>query len=258
MSYYNNFNNNPNGFYQPSAQFNVPHGAMSFDQSQTTTTSFVTNEPLPSGLLNALSTKGYPHEPPLLEELGINFRHIITKTKLVLTPSRSSVLPMEIIGDCDLAGPLIFCLLFGTFLLMAGKVHFGYIYGVALFGTVSLHSLLKLMGGENSTANGDSSIQQPQHQQQQQNQQQQSLQFFRTASILGYCFLPLCFLSLFGVFHSLDNTIGYFLSLLFVCWCTWSSSGFFTCVLQLNNARILIAYPLMIFYSVFALMAIFV
>lgn len=214
---------------------------MSFNQPAATTTNpAFAQEPLPSGLLNALSTKGYSHELPLLEELGINFSHIATKTKIVLQPIQStSALPTEIMGDCDLAGPLIFCLLFGTFLLMAGKVHFGYIYGVALFGTVSLHILLKLMGGE-------------------QKQQQTQLQFLRTASILGYCFLPLCFLALAGVFHSLDNTIGYSLALMFVCWCTWSSSGFFTTVLQLHNTRVLVAYPLVIFYSVFALMAIFV
>ena len=34
--------------------------------------------------------------------------------------------------DADLAGPLIFCLLFGSLLLASGNVHFGYIYGMAL------------------------------------------------------------------------------------------------------------------------------
>ncbi|KAM3164817.1 Protein YIP [Lachancea thermotolerans] len=237
------FNNGANpqggfGFYQPSPQFQMPQGSMNFAQ-QPATQAF-SQDPLPPGLLSALSTKGYPHELPLLEEIGINFSHILTKTKNVLQPlRRSDSLPLEIISDCDLAGPLIFCLLFGTLLLAAGKVHFGYIYGVALFGTISLHTLLRLMGNEDNKA------------------QPQQL-FLRTASILGYCFLPLCLLSLVGVFFPLNNMMGYALALIFVCWCTWSSSGFFTAVLQLKNARVLIAYPLSIFYSVFALMAIFV
>lgn len=213
---------------------------MNFAYSEQPSTQSFSQEPLAPGLLNALSTKGYPHELPLLEEVGINFGHILTKTKIVLQPlQRSHLLPAEIIADCDLAGPLIFCLLFGTLLLAAGKAHFGYIYGVALFGTISLHRLLRLMGG------GADKLQTQQF-------------FLRTASILGYCFLPLCLLSLVGVFFPLNNVAGYVLALLFVCWCTWSSSGFFTAVLQLENARVLIAYPLSIFYSVFALMAIFV
>ncbi|SCU97087.1 LANO_0E15148g1_1 [Lachancea nothofagi CBS 11611] len=239
MSFYNpGIPNEGSGFYQPSAQFQVPQGSMSFTQ-QPTAQAF-SQDPLPQGLLNALSTKGHPHELPLLEEIGINFNHILAKTKVVLQPlQRADSLSAEVIADCDLAGPLIFCLLFGTLLLAAGKVHFGYIYGVALFGTISLHTLLRLMGSEENKPKTDQL-------------------FLRTASILGYCFLPLCLLSLVGVFIPLNNVLGYVLALLFVCWCTWSSSGFFTVALHLHNTRVLIAYPLSIFYSVFALMAIFV
>lgn len=235
---------NSGGFYQPSSQFAFPQGSMSFQSGQNPADSNmgVPPDPLPSGLLNALSTKGYAYEPPLLEEIGINFDHIFKKTMYVLRPTMSSsILSHEILNDSDLAGPVIFFLLFGLFLLMAGKVHFGYIYGVALFGTVSLHNLSKLMANSNPAQ-----------------AQQSSLHFFNTASILGYCFLPLCFLSLAGVFHSLNNTMGHVMGALFVIWSTWSSSGFLNNLLQLENARTLIAYPLLIFYSVFALMAIFV
>ncbi|CEP62710.1 transporter YIP1 LALA0_S06e01926g [Lachancea lanzarotensis] len=249
MSFYNpGLANEGNNFYQSSAPFQVPQGSMSFSQQPASGQAFA-REPLASGVLNALSTKGYPDELPLLEEIGINFSHIVSKTKMVLTPlQRADSLPLEVVADCDLAGPLIFCLLFGTLLLAAGKVHFGYIYGVALFGTVSLHTLLKLMGSGGNTSGGtvDST------------QRQSDQLFLRTASILGYCFLPLCLLSLIGVFASLNNVLGYTLALVFVCWCTWSSSGFFTAAMHLHNTRVLIAYPLSIFYSVFALMAIFV
>lgn len=34
---------------------------------------------LRTGLLAAFGTEGYPGEPPLLEELGVNFHHIQTK-----------------------------------------------------------------------------------------------------------------------------------------------------------------------------------
>lgn len=205
-------------------------------------------DPLPMGLLNAFSTAGYPHEPPLLEEIGINFDHIFTKTKIVLMPliSAQSV-SQEVLTDSDLAGPLIFFLLFGLFLLLAGKVHFGYIYGVALFGTISLHYLSRLMSSKPHTNTTQTA-----------SMATTKLQFFTTASILGYCFLPLCFLTFIGIFQNLNNNMGYVLGAVFVIWSTWSSSGFLNALLQLHNARALIAYPLFIFYSVFALMAIFV
>ena len=34
--------------------------------------------------------------------------------------------------DSDIGGPMLFFLLFGTFLLLSGKVHFGFIYGQVL------------------------------------------------------------------------------------------------------------------------------
>ncbi|CCK70622.1 transporter YIP1 KNAG_0E03650 [Huiozyma naganishii CBS 8797] len=201
----------------------------------------VAPDPLPSGFFNALSTRGYAHEPPLLEEVGIHPQHIWQKTRIVMVPlgaaATTSTASEEVLTDCDLAGPLLFFLTFGLCLLLAGRVHFGYVYGVALFGTVSLHNLAKLMG---SASNGN------------------SLQLFNTASVLGYCFLPLCFLTAAGIFTSLNNTVGYTLGCLAVLWATWSASAFLNALLQLQGARLLIAYPLLIFYSVFALMAIFV
>lgn len=188
---------------------------------------------LSTGLLAAFSSSGYTGEPPLLEELGINFQHIKFKTLAVLNP-RARV-TSDIMTDSDLAGPILFCLLFGTLLLLSGKAHFGYIYGVALFGTVSLHYLFKLMATQGAT-----------------------IDLVRTASVIGYCLLPLVLLSVFAVFFSLDNMIGYLGSLVAVLWCTYSASGFFVAVLQLSNVRFLIGYPLAMFYSVFALMAIFV
>lgn len=187
---------------------------------------------LSTGILAAFSTSGYSNEPPLLEELGINFNHIKLKTQAVLNPRGRSITP-EVMADSDLAGPILFCLIFGTFLLLAGKVHFGYIYGVALFGTISLHFFFKLMS-------------------------ENSIDFTRTASVIGYCLLPLVPISFVGIFLDMNNLIGYALSALSIFWSTYSASGFFIAVLKLDNVRALIAYPLAMFYSVFVLMAIFV
>ncbi len=62
----------------------------------------------------------YSNEPPLLEELGINFEHIWAKTRAVLVlTKRIDSLHLE---DTDLAGPLVFALGFGFLLLLRGKV----------------------------------------------------------------------------------------------------------------------------------------
>ncbi|KAL6946883.1 hypothetical protein ACO0QE_001736 [Hanseniaspora vineae] len=231
------------GTYQQQgmSDFSFPQGTMSGNYSGSSSASYAygggasgagRDEQLPSGILQAFSTSGYSYEPPLLEELGINFHDILQNTKAaILFKSANSGTH----GTIDLAGPLFFVLVYGLFLLLSGKLHFGYIYGVGLFGTITLHFLLKLMSN-----------------------QPLNLPFLQTASILGYSFLPLCILSGCGVIFSLNNKMGVLISFLFVAWCTSSSSGEFTNVLQLHNTRALIAYPLFIFYTVFATMAVFV
>lgn len=207
------------------------------------------DEILPSGLLNALSTKGYSDELPLMEELGINFGNIWKNTmKSVLFKNKHHGESYE--NDVDLAGPLFFVILYGALLYVySGKLHFGYIYGVGLFGTVSIHILLKLMS--NSGSGGANNASSPSK------ETTSGLNFLATCSILGYSFLPLCILSGIGIFTHLNSSFGLFLSLLVVIWCSGSSSGEFVKVLSLDNVRMLVAYPLFIFYSVFASMIVF-
>lgn len=240
MAYYQQ--NDPNaGFYQSS--YGQTYGQPAMDANMgSMNSSFgagfdvsgdMGGGELTPGLLAAFGTSGYPGEPPLLEELGINFNHIKGKTLAVLNPIQRDVSP-DIMTDSDLAGPILFVLLFGTLLLLAGKVQFGYIYGVGLFGVVSLHYLFKLMSVD------------------------VQIDLTRSASIIGYCLLPLVLLCATGLVILLDSLFGYVLSVISVFWCTYAASGLFVTVLKLHNVRPLIAYPLCLFYFVFALMAIFV
>lgn len=61
---------------------------------------------LRTGWLAAFSTEGYDGEPPLLEELGVNWSHIQAKTLAVLNPFRR--IDQHLMDDSDLAGPLLF------------------------------------------------------------------------------------------------------------------------------------------------------
>merc|ERR1712212_1137910 len=73
-------------------------------------------------------------EPPLLEELGIHPDHILQKTLNVLNPMMTT--EAAIAGDSDLAGPIVFALAFGSFIMFSGKLYFNYIYGIGLLGHV--------------------------------------------------------------------------------------------------------------------------
>ncbi|KAI8588808.1 hypothetical protein BDZ88DRAFT_174853 [Geranomyces variabilis] len=179
----------------------------------------------------AFTTGGFADEPPLLEELGINFGHIKTKGWTVLNPL--GAVDKHIMDDTDLAGPILFCLLFGGFLLLSGKIHFGYVYGVAMMGCVSVYAILNLMS-------------------------ESGIDGYRTASVLGYCLLPMVLLSSIATLLKLSgHIVGLVLSVLSVLWCTYSASAMFTAVLSMRDQRLLVAYPVGLLYSAFALLAVF-
>ncbi|CAK5086923.1 unnamed protein product [Meloidogyne enterolobii] len=144
------------------------------------------NQQIPNMFVPSMPTEqasfiedNFENEPPLLEELGINFEHIRLKTLAVLNPLGTA--KEEVIEDQDLAGPLVFCLLFGASLLLHGKLHFGHIYGIGLVGCTGMYALLNLMAQEGK-----------------------SITFTNTASVLGYCLLPMSLLSLIAAVLSLQ------------------------------------------------------
>eukprot|EP01126_Amoeba_proteus_P034372 TRINITY_DN3423_c0_g1_i3.p1 TRINITY_DN3423_c0_g1~~TRINITY_DN3423_c0_g1_i3.p1 ORF type:complete len:258 (-),score=26.62 TRINITY_DN3423_c0_g1_i3:478-1251(-) len=169
-------------------------------------------------------------EPPLLEELGINFDHIKRKTFSVLNPFTLS-LDEEILLDCDLAGPIVFALLLGFSQTLLGKWTFDYIYGFGCIGCISIYLLVNLMSKEG-----------------------RHLDIYRTISILGYCLLPMVLLSVLSLVlaRSTSGITAFFC----ILWCTRSSVMMFTQP-DMVHQRFLIAYPLGLFYTCFALLTIF-
>jgi len=190
----------------------------------------------------ALDDMDLENEPPLLEELGVNLEHILLKTKAVVMPSvrltgNSALMdPALIVEDADLAGPLAFCLLLGAELLFAGKIHFGYIYGLALFGCLSMTLVLNLLSPE------------------------QAVSVWTVASTLGYALLPVNILALLKVvlvnLASL-NTLGRILGILTVVWSTTASTRLLEVGCGMRDQRYLIAYPIALLYSAFVLITIF-
>jgi len=172
----------------------------------------------------------FEDEPPLMEELGINFDHIIQKTMAVLNPMKTT--DVGIMQDTDLAGPLVFCLAFGGFLLLSGKVHFGYIYGIGVMGCIAMYAILNLM-----SLNGVS--------------------VGCTISVLGYCLLPMVGLSGISILFTLKGIFGIILTIAIILWCSVSASKLFVTALTMDHQQLLVAYPCALVYGVFALLTIF-
>ncbi len=181
-----------------------------------------------------------------------------------------SRIDQHLMDDSDLAGPLFFFLLYGTFLLLSGRVHFGYIYGLAVFGSFLLHGILSLMAPPTtpdaapsypgaapsyapdpsaSSASGRGSSSNP--------NPGSNLTFARSSSVLGYCLLPLVATSLVGIFLPMDKPVGITLTTAAIMWCTWSASGIFCAVGGMRGMRALVAYPLALFYVGFGIIAVF-
>ncbi|KAM8913580.1 protein YIPF7-like isoform 1-T3 [Spinachia spinachia] len=169
-------------------------------------------------------------EPTLLEELGINYDHIWQKTLTVLNPFKPA--DCNIMNETDLTGPVLFCVALGFTLMMAGKAHFGYVYGISATACIGMYILLSLM----------SSV---------------SVAYGCVASVLGYCLLPMVALSTFAVFYSLQGVLGTVLALFGICWCSLSASKIFISTLAMGGQQLLVAYPCALLYGLFALVTVF-
>ena len=142
----------------------------------------------------------------------------------------------NILDDADLAGPIFFCLLLGSCLLLSGKVHFGYIYGFSVFGCLGMYTVLNLLDSK-------------------------GLDIYRTCSVLGYSLIPVIGLAAISIFLRgyLQGILGLVLASISIIWSTYSATRIFDAKLELKkgNQFWLIAYPIGLFYSCFVLITIF-
>ena len=168
----------------------------------------------------------FENEPPLLEELGIDIDHIYRRIQSVVF---FRTIGDDLVKDLDMGGPLFIALALGILLMFAGKVHFGYIYGLGVLGCVGAWLLVNVMSNK------------------------QGIDLYTTMSIVGYGLLPVVFLAFLGIFITLTNPIGISLSILTVLWCTMTASRFLECAVNMYHQRWLVAYPVMMIYICFVL-----
>jgi len=136
------------------------------------------------------------------------------------------------VQDDDFAGPLIFCVVLGVLLLFNGKVSFGYIYGVFVVGLLGLWGIFNLMSDK-------------------------GIDIYRTASVMGYSLLPIVLLAALSVLADLRGWAGVVLLPAVVLWCTSAATLLFVVALEADDQRWLFAYPILLFYTCFALITIF-
>lgn len=92
-------------------------------------------------------------------------------------------------------------------------------------GTILLHQIISLMSppisADDAAAGQDHGHPRGSH-------LGSSLTYPRSASIVGYCLLPLVLVSTLGIVVPLDGLFGYVVTILSIMWCSYSSSSMFT------------------------------
>jgi len=83
------------------------------------------------------------------------------------------------------------------------------------------------------------------------------VELYSCISILGYSLLPFCILAVVSIFADLNNSVGWVGCVVMVAWSTVSATRFFEYGLDMEDKKYLIAYPIVLFYSVFMLLTIF-
>jgi len=227
---YSNYNNPAPAPSPPQQQYTAGDGSQGFYNSGASFYDPNTNMGSMGAVPTQTTSDTFDEEPPLMEELGIDLQQIYQTTMTVLNPSKPAA--TTLMDDPDLSGPVLFCLGFGSLLLLSGKIHFGAIYGVALIGAASMYTLLNLM-----SVNGVSAS--------------------ITVSVLGYCMLPMCALAAISALLSLKGLFGVILSILTVSWAAFASSKLFVSVLAMYDQQPLVAYPCALMYGIFAVLTVF-
>ena len=111
-------------------------------------------------------------------------------------------------------------------------MHFGTIYAVFLIGCLGIYAVLNLMSHK-------------------------GIGLSCTASVIGYSLLPIVFLAALSIPVEMRGVAGAVCIPLAVLWCAHAASLFFVAALEADDRRWLIAYPVALFYTCFALITIF-
>lgn len=178
-------------------------------------------------------------EPPLLEELEIYPQIILEKVKFMLNPLKQCRKSCEEFRtDFDLPAPIFFSLLLACCIFLMGKeVTFQHVYLLCVLSVFGLYGLIQLIKSDTD---------------------EKSIAAKFVASVLGYGLVHTLWLAFLRLFIHLDNIGGILLVAFSVYLSTLGTSRIIAAAMSDNNNRItLIAFPIALIYSLFALFVIF-
>lgn len=181
----------------------------------------------------------FDEDAPLLEELGIDVPAIVHRIKAILT-FRFAASDAE---SLDLGGPIIFMSIFAMAHLLVGKLHFGYILGWMVVGSILLWFILSsISAGTNDGDVGEGN----------------QLDLYSCCSIVGYSLLPLVIHALLSLLFPRRSMVTFSIAIIAVLWATGTASKLFILrSRQLRGKNVVVAYPCMLMYTAFALLTLY-
>jgi hypothetical protein len=187
-------------------------------------------------------------DQPLLEELGIDLPAILHRIKAILTFRYSSADATSL----DLGGPIIFMSIFAVCHLLVGKLHFGYILGWMVMGSVLLWFILSSIAAGGSEEGyeryGDG-----------QGDDGHRLDLYSCCSIVGYSLLPLVLHAGLSLLFPRRSMATYIVAVMAVGWATAAAAQLFMMRGQegLKGKKLVVAYPCALMYTAFALLTLY-
>jgi hypothetical protein len=180
----------------------------------------------------------FEDDAPLLEELGIDVPAIMHRIKAILTFRFHSTDA----DSLDLGGPIIFMAILAIAHLMVGKLHFGYILGWTVVGSVLLWFILS------SVAEGDDTVE----------KEDNRLDLYSTCSIIGYSLLPLVGHALVSLLLPRRSIATLILGGLAVLWAAYTATRLFMLRSRgLHGQKMVVLYPCILMYTSFALLTLY-
>ncbi|KAG0437136.1 Protein transport protein YIP1 [Dictyocoela muelleri] len=241
--------------------------------------------PLVEFNLKSALTGSLPTDPPLLEELGINFSTIKRESQIIFFK--------PVIEPRDLSGPLMFIITFCILSLVQAvifseKLVFGYVYFNSIFMSIFVYAILNLLcndefvkterrkvhkdyegntnsintNGINTNSINTNSFNTINSNGINVNFINNSIDLLAVISVIGYSFMPIIILQLISICIKLISFYIYKrikipLSLIFILWSSYCSTNNFYFILNVRDKFYLIFYPLFLCYSVFAMIGIY-
>lgn len=178
--------------------------------------------------IRTIFTGTFNDEESTFNELGIELKNVFEGSKLIFNIFEEA--SHEFIENPDLIGPLILIFIYTFFLILKGKLHFGYIYFLSLFSVFFMYFLFNVITDK-------------------------KVSFSQVGCIMGYSFGPVIFYSLLDSF--LTKKLKILFSICFSFWSALTSTSILCEYLNVNDKKFLFLYPMIFMYFAFCCLVIF-